>query len=772
MSFVWQLCVLFSCIEIVCTVHITNNPQMVQLSSALTRSIDQCSSNDFESALQIIQSLVNECFAAIGQSSKDTFLINVWADNKAPILYNADVSSLFFECEIIATLSLHLMDYYIKHKITDKQYQQHEKIKIFENELENVIKTLNTRVIYSTTFTTSRKVALLTINEQCKGTNWCDNKIFSAIYSILVRNIQLMNALKHSLNLEIVEKIGLGSFGHVYKLKSLDTSSNNVTYALKSFSSLEHCAKEENILKILKHAKNASIAHIRSNDVINCSSYNAFMLDFIDGEEVDHVSPDIIRSHKNGLLGFIKDFSDTLMSVFSAIKPLFIAHSDLSGRNVMYDIYKKQFFVIDWGKAHIISNEYQSDLSDHGFYGTIQNFGHFGVKLHQRIKKKLIYSDIDIQINLNLARNNDIYAMRAVQLGLIGIHAPKQQEMVKLFGARRYHIDVVKIKTLHEFLGDLELLQYEKIFVEKGFDELEDLYYPKEYDFINMGIQLVDARKLIKFLKIEKSKHNHLKRKSNILETLQNLHKVSHDTARKILKVFNDDKVDWISNSYNAFYSLWCHRSDVIQSSVELLDYMNITKPMIDVLTYNEDVIDSLWLNAMNTDSFEDALGAINMDIIDPVHRFIHFLHGKNHELVSYKELFLKIFTGIPSFLIKMNEHRVHSYLLQQNRNIDALQSFNLKRLAVISIKFIQMYCEKYLEEKQKYSYVEAADKLLQNIIIGTQTVYTNGSYKDELKIRGLVDALIPVNHPLNNRIVDLLDLKKKQKNVRFKGIA
>eukprot|EP01084_Bolivina_argentea_P296695 511020_1 len=249
-------------------------------------------------------------------------------------------------------------------------------------------------------------------------------------------NIGLFTKIMHSLcfiptlirrlksdNIQIIDKLGKGAYGTVFKVKR---GHNNV-FALKYFDKMEDCIVEEKIMNALTSLNSKSIANLKLNNLVNCMKHSSILLEFIDGFTINCVPPHIVELHPFGLFGFIRDLANTTkMNIFDLMNKqtnnIRVYHSDLSVSNVMYNPHNQEFYVIDWGLAHDLNNDTR-DNRGNSFIGTWQCFGTAAWILMTRVHSNIIAQNGKFsEDDWTLAHTNDMYAIASMSLELLAIY--------------------------------------------------------------------------------------------------------------------------------------------------------------------------------------------------------------------------------------------------------------------------------------------------------------------------------------------------------------
>ena len=399
---------------------LTHNALAPALTRRAKQRIDDFPRNDMHLALVGLKTISDQFL----QKEPKYLAIESWQDDRPPI-YLRPGSDIFYNHKIIHITALYLLDYYIRTKITSPEYASYQNITTFHTNIILIINTLNSDMLNNITSITYREMlfdSLFMINHQ----KWFNSnkKFMNEMRNTFIYKCKIVHQVKE-LGMSLERAVGKGSYGTVYLLRNRLDHTN---FALKYFDDDEDCFVEEKIMKQLKlYAVNASIAHLQMNDEINCSMHSCFVMDFVDGQPVGQISEETVKEHPHGFLGFVHDFGVTVDSVLTMMEsvPLGLVHGDLTGQNVLYEADSQRFVVIDFGGSILV----RDNGSFSRFIGSFQNIGPFGWKLHQRVDQRLIFTESDMERNWKLGHQNDIYAMRANQIEILGLYSTMLEEM-------------------------------------------------------------------------------------------------------------------------------------------------------------------------------------------------------------------------------------------------------------------------------------------------------------------------------------------------------
>eukprot|EP01084_Bolivina_argentea_P278700 476242_1 len=400
------------------------------LSTHTIRLINVLPANDFYASLGIIK---DSCFG-----SKSTF--RLWKEMKSPIKKEKDEPFFLFKEKVAAYTALYLMNRCFA-KMNSYQMNNYQ---FLRNQITYIISTLNESSLLSAH---SVESSLDSIHLVYNGEEWYEDHqyLFTKLSDVLVYIPKLFGKLKYH-NITMIDKVGKGVYGTVYKVSHVDCSHNTSYFALKYFNCVNDCMAEECIMKILNSLHGSNIAQLKLNNLVNCKKHACILMEFIDGFTVNKVPQHIVQQHRFGLFGFVSDFINSVkQNVFDLMDQnkthnIRIYHSDLSTNNVMYNPTKQQFYVIDWGLAHDLNNN-KRDC----FLGQYQYFGSAGWILMTRIEtciisKKYKFSDTD----WTLGHLNDYYAVSSIAL-----------ELLTIYGQHLLHLDDYKLlKELEHFIYD------------------------------------------------------------------------------------------------------------------------------------------------------------------------------------------------------------------------------------------------------------------------------------------------------------------------------
>ena len=600
-----------------------------------------------------------------------SLLRDYWENKRPPI----SEQRIFYRREIICLTTLYLIDHYINHKMPN--FHPSNAFIRFNRNFNTVIQSIDDEQIQNPKIINLRRSALSEIIKMCHQST--HSSLFCTISNVLCDKTELINRL-NTINYTISDRIGQGTYGVVYKvIKQNDTTT---AYALKAFHSKRECRKEETILNQLRYSS-ISIAHIQFNDVINCAHTSAFMMDLIDGVTLQNADK-YVWFHPNGIYGFINDFGTAMDGIIQTIGPLNICHCDIAINNIMYNTQKHSFHLIDWGSAkdmsnqqniksfycmcsmHLIPSFTNSEHTKH--IATFQYYSPFGWTLHSHCRQNM-----DLRkINQQLAMQNDMYAVRALQ------------------------VQMLEHETLTPSLSST-------------------------------------TRKLLKILR-----------------------KFSYFVGHKVNDLIKCD-VEWDTKGYVYLLKLWKYRSTVVQ---HLRTQDSLTKRIdmdkIAVILCNASDYDGSWFPI--TYDLDESFYFIQHQYIVPLAVEAAKFHEKGiKKVIDFQYMFARLFWDIPPFLIQdhyadaTEEEKFADLIRFQAFGSDIIHQIDIMRIGEFAVRFIQMFCDRYVSDHCRGRRANAIDELLRAIeLVYYKTFTVRECTTSDVRLEGLLNDIVPKNHTLN----------------------
>ena len=178
----------------------------------------------------------------------------------------------------------------------------------------------------------------------------------------------------------------------------------------------------------------------------------------------------------------------------------------------------------------------------------------------------------------------------------------------------------------------------------------------------------------------------------NFVNLRENSYKIGFDVHR----IFMNDTSDtnWYLSIKTRLNLLWYYRNNIIRQSIKLLDLFNITDSMINTLSHPFNSI--VWFGAVGRNNYQSALDVINF-IIRQMYDYLMGNEVNDNDFVDYQIFFEQNYFQFPPFLTSINEKELYNLLIDKDDNTE-WASYQFIRLAEIGLKFIELYCDKYMD--------------------------------------------------------------------------
>ena len=303
-------------------------------------------------------------------------LHHLWSNQQIPIQPDPHCDVLY-QSKIITTAAIYMIQYYIIER-TSMLYASDNYLDSLDTDLTSLLWTLTSHNKTHLTFDdilTKRNTIIHEITHKYKDTIWIKylrRMLRNTIDWIVYRPSFILDLTDHELKFEVMQEIGHGSQGTIYKI--MDRI--GIYYASKYFDgkSSSTCHREEFILKKLETlSRKINTAYLRFNEDINCQGNGGFIMDFIQGKSMSELMQNG-GNHNN--LPYSKEMRQQLLIILKHIHSIGIFHGDICLRNVIYNAWTNIFYLIDWGSAHDIDDNILPT-----FAGSWQNFGPSGYDL-------------------------------------------------------------------------------------------------------------------------------------------------------------------------------------------------------------------------------------------------------------------------------------------------------------------------------------------------------------------------------------------------------